>query len=143
VVSDGALELTEEDLALLEEYSEVLRPILARHGTVRGLRDWLLSLKDITAINQRELANAQTRGALIPRDFVKTHFFGALEELSRNILKDSSKKIVRLMYAAAKAGESLEVAERTVRDILSAQLNRIKTRTARSVRNDSSSGSHE
>lgn len=123
---------TPEDL---ERLAETLRPLLERFGTERGFRDWLLGLKDIEAIREKRLGNEETEGLLIPRDFVKTHIFGAIEGTNRRLLSDTPKTLCREIYALAKTGRPLEEAERMARALLGKQLDSVKTKVAKGLRN--------
>lgn len=132
---------TPEDIT---ELGLLLRPLVARFGTERGFRDWLLSLKDIETITGKQLENARTQGFLIPRDFVKTHVFGAIEGTNRRLLSDTPKTLCRELYALAKSGAPLEDAERMARKLLGKQLETVKSRVVRALRNaGSDNGSSE
>lgn len=123
---------TAEDL---EHLAEVLRPLLDRFGTERGFRDWLLGLKDIEAIREKRLGNEETEGLLIPRDFVKTHIFGAIEGTNRRLLSDTPKTLCREIYALAKTGRPLEEAEGMARRLLGKQLESVKSKVSKALRN--------
>lgn len=71
---------------------------------------------------------------MISRDFVRTHLFGLLEELSRRLLADASRTIARRLYSAAQAGVSIEEAEATVRSILEQNLQRVRDQAKRRLR---------
>lgn len=96
--------------------------------------DELKALKLQEDIREKRLKNEQTEGALIAREFVKTHLFGLLEELSRRILADGSRTIARKLYTAARSGVPLEEAEAMVRDILSQHLKKARDLAKRRIR---------
>lgn len=121
----------------LDAYASVLRPIIARFGTRRNFRDWLLSLKDIEVIREKTLANEETEGRLISRELVRTHVIGAIEAGNRRLLNDSPKTIARRLYAAAKSGVAVEEAEQTVREIIGSHLEPVKRAAAKQLRGES------
>jgi hypothetical protein len=111
----------------------VLRPIVNRHGTRRGFKDWLGALKDLEDIRKKRLDNEETEGRLISRELVKTHVFGAIEGANRRLLGDFPKTITRLLYASANAKESIEVAEEKVRSAVTQILKPVKATATRVV----------
>ncbi|HEX2871403.1 MAG TPA: hypothetical protein VHP33_09110 [Polyangiaceae bacterium] len=78
-----------------------------------------------------ELANAQTRGALISRELVSTHVFGALEFLHKRLLGDAAKMIANKVFHSTLAKGTLEEAQRSARDELSKQLRAAKAQIIR------------
>jgi hypothetical protein len=130
---DAVEEQSAEDL---EQIASMLAPLLARFGTVRNLRDWLIALKDLELIRKTRLDNEETEGRLIPRELVKTHVFGAIEAANRRLLGDSPKTIARRVYAMAKSGAELESAEATVREIIGSQLHPVKIKASRVLREE-------
>lgn len=118
----------------LEQLAEALRPLVARFGVERGFRDWLLGLKDIETITGKRLENAQTKGLLVPRDFVKTHVFGAIEGTNHRLLSDTPKTLCRELYALAKTNRPLEEAEQFARKLLGRQLESVKSRVVKALR---------
>lgn len=83
-----------------------------------------------------ELANAQTRGALIARELVRTHVFGALEATNKRLLGDAAKAIASKVFNATRAKGTLEDAVRLVREEISKQLRTTKDRVTRVLRRD-------
>lgn len=118
----------------LDAYADLLGPIIEKFGTARGFADWLKASKDIEAIRARQLENEEAEGRLISRDFVKTHVLGLVEACWRRLLQDATKTIARRIYAAAKSAQPVEEAERIVAEILSANLEPLKTTAAKLVR---------
>lgn len=112
-----------------------LRDILERFGTKTAFKDWLVAVKTIADIREKELKSDETEGRLIDRELVKTHVFGAIEAGNRRLLGDSPKTIARRLYALAKSGAPVEEAEKVVREIISSQLKPVKTTAARVLRN--------
>lgn len=112
-----------------------LAQIVERFGTKTGFKDWLNARKTIADIREKELKSDETEGRLIERELVKTHVFGAIDAGNRRLLGDSPKTIARRLYALAKSGAPLEEAETVVREIISKQLQPVKTTAARVLRN--------
>lgn len=112
-----------------------LDELVEMFGTATAFKDWLDARKKIADIREKDLKNEETQGRLIDREFVKTHVFGAIEAGNRRLLSDSPKTIARRLYALAKAGSSIEEAEKIVREIISSQLKPVATTAARVLRN--------
>jgi hypothetical protein len=118
-----------------ESYADLtLRELIDRHGTVTGLGDWLDARKTIAEIHGKELKNAELEGQLISRELVKIHVFGAIESANRRLLADASKTIAQTLYPMARRSESVEDAEKVVRDIISKILSPVKATAARVLR---------
>ena len=121
-----------EDLA---ELASILSPLTERFGTEPAFKEWLDALKKIEEIREKRLKNEALEGELISRELVKTHVFGAIESSNRRLLSDTPKTIARRLYAAAKADEPVEEAEKVVRELISSQLRPVKDTAARVLRN--------
>lgn len=119
----------------LEEMAEILRPLLARFGTATVFKDWLDALKKIVDIREKDLKNDEFRGRLISRELVEAHVFGAIEGTFRKLLSDSTKTIARRVFASAKSGQTIQEAEAIVHDIVSTQLQQLKAKTEKALRN--------
>lgn len=124
------------DAAELEELHAHLAPLLARFGTSTAFKDYLAALKTIVEIREKDLKNAEARGRLISRDLVAVHVFGYLEATSRRLLTESVSTIARRCFADAKAGRTVQEAERTVHDIISTQLKTQKQRVSKAFRSE-------
>lgn len=130
---------TPEDL---EELAETLRPLVARFGTERGFRDWLLGLKGIEDIDSKRLDTAIKRGAVYPRDFVHTHILGLINGAYLRMLGDTPKTLCREIFALAKTGRPLEEAERVTRKLIGKQLDSVKTRVDKAIQNAGLAGNN-
>jgi cell division protein FtsB len=119
----------------IEQYGDLtLRQISARFGSITAHGKWLDMRKTQVDIKEKELKNGELEGKLIPREFVKTHVFGAIERMNKQLLQDASKTIARRLYGMAKSGETLENAETVVRELLSSNLRPAKEAAARALR---------
>lgn len=123
-----------DSLGELEEIRALLKPLTDRFGTSRHFRDWLLSLKDIEVILEKHLGNEEAQGRLIARELVRAHVFGALNAMARRLLQDAPKTIARRLAAHFKANGTVEDAERMVRENLSSQIEPVKAKAARTLR---------
>ena len=112
-----------------------LEELVHRHGTVRPFADWLAALKKIEDIREKRLSNEETEGRLIERELVKTHVFGAIDGMSKRLLTDAPKTVARKLFAAAKAGGSIEEAETSVREVVASLLRPVKATAARVLKN--------
>lgn len=126
-----------DPLSALSRYGNLtLNELVERHGTERGLVDWLDALKKIEDIRKANLANEETEERLIERELVSTHVFGALEALNRRLLVDSPRTIASRLYAACRSGDPIEDAEKLIRELLSAQLKPAVASATRALRGD-------
>jgi len=110
----------------LEALADALRPLVERFGTSTGFAAWLESLKRIEDIREKRLKNEEAERTLIQYGPVKQLAFGYIDASQRRVLRDASRTIARRVYAMAKSGESVEEAERTVREILGSTLKPVK-----------------
>lgn len=125
-----------EDVEGFEDLT--LREIVTRYGSMSVHSDWLDMRRKQTQIREREIKNYELEGKLIPRDAVRTHVFGAIDQTFRRLLQDFPKTMARRVYAMAKAGEPVEKAEDLARDALASQLKPMKEQAARALRSASS-----
>lgn len=112
-----------------------LRVIVDEFGTIKKFREATTARKEIAAAHAQEIKNKERLGQLIERDFVETYVFGLLEELSRRLLSDAPRTIVRSIYALAKANVGIEQAELDVKGQISANLKRAQEQMTRRLRN--------
>src|ERR1043166_1063323 len=124
-----------KDAENIDEVDELTLAEIARQfGSVRAHIDWLDARKKTVDIKAKELANAELEGKLVPREWVMTHVFGALERMQKQLLQDAPKTIARRLYAMAKSGGSTEEAEKVVREIVSLNLRPAKETAMRAAR---------
>lgn len=121
-----------ESMGLLGKLT--LDEIGERFGGLKAFDVWQKRAKVKEEIREKRLKNEETEGSVISRDFVRTHLFGLLEELSRRLLSDASRTIARRLYSAAQSGVSIEEAEQTVRSILEQNLQRARDQAKRRLK---------
>ena len=120
---------------ITEELQDLtIRRIIELHGSVRSFRDWLDAMNRIENMRKTRLDNDESEGRLIDRELVKAAVFGAIESAHRRLLQDTPKTAVARIYAAAKAGQPPEDAEKILRELITAQLKPLKSKAARSLR---------
>lgn len=119
----------------LEELAQTLRPLVRRFGTETAFAKWLDQLKKIEDIREKRLKNEETVGTLVQRDAVKQFGFAYIDAAQKLLLRDAARTIAMRLYAMAKAGEPMEEAERTARDILGSNLRPLRATFEKALRN--------
>lgn len=119
----------------IDQYGHMsLHDIAQRFGSMTAHADWLDMRKTQVDIREKEIKTGALEGKLVPRDWVMTHVFGALERAFKQLLQDAPKTIARRIYGMAKAGASTEEAEKVLREIISSNLRPAKETAARAAR---------
>ena len=113
--------------------SLTLAEIIARHGTIRELKDLLEARAKMAAIQERELGMSETRAELVDRNLVRLHVIGAFDAGHRRLLSDAVETLARQLYAACKSGQSLEEGKRVAREVISSQLELAKLQAAKAL----------
>jgi len=108
-----------------------LRQILAEFGTAESFSRWLSARKTLEEIREKQTKNAENERRLIPRDMVRNHIFGSIEDSNLRLLTDAPRTIARRVYGLAKSKTPVEEAEALVRDLISAQLKTVKATAVR------------
>lgn len=111
-----------------------IRQVVAKFGTVTAFKDWLVCLRKIEDVCEKNLRNAEKNGNLISANLVRTHIMGAIEFGNQRLLTDSPKTLARMLYAAAKSGVPIEEAELMVRENISSHLRPVQETAARLLR---------
>lgn len=125
---------TDEDL---ETLARILRPLVARYGTGRGFRDWLISLKDIETISAKRLDTALKRDLYVPREGMEMHVLGLIKGANHRLLTDTPRTLCRELYSLANSGAPIEEAETATRKIIGKQLESLRDKTSAAIRNGS------
>jgi hypothetical protein len=120
----------------IESYSDLsIRQISERFGTFKRFADQVDALKKVVEIRKIQLANEEVEGTLISRDLVQTQVMAYLNALSLRLLKDSARTIVRRVYALSRSDTGMEEAEEVVREIIGSQIQPVKDKASRVLRN--------
>ncbi len=120
---------------ITEELADLtIRRIVELHGTNRAFKDWLDAMNRIENMRKTRLDNDESEGRLVDRDLVKQSVFGAIDSAHIRLLQDTPKTAIARIYAAAKAGQPPEDAEKILRDLISAQLKPLKAKASAYLR---------
>jgi hypothetical protein len=111
-----------------------IREVVQKFGTVTAFKDWLMALKAIEGVREKNLRNAETEGRLISRDLVQTHVMGAIEACNKRLLRDAPKTIASRVFAVVRGGRTVEEGEQLVREAISKHLRPVKVTAARVLR---------
>ena len=118
--------------AALEEYMDwTLRDLVARFGTDDNFKRWADAAKVLADIRLKDLKADEMKGKLIPRELVKTHIFGALENSHLRLLSDLPKTLSQRLRAHFKSGGTIEKGEELGRELIGSQLKSLKATAIR------------
>lgn len=119
----------------LDDLGRLTQPLLDRFKSAPAAREWAKfeNIRETTL--GRKLANAQARGAVFPREWVRVHLIGLVDGMTNRLIADTPKTLCRQMYAMARAGTPVEEAELMTRKLLSKQLAGVKSKIEKLVRN--------
>ena len=109
--------LTLEEVAVMP-----IEELVRRFDLIDNLKSWLDAAKKAADTRSVDLRNREAEGTVIERELVRVHVFGAWDASHVRLLGDAPKTITRRVYAMAKAGEPIEAAEKTVRELIGSQL---------------------
>lgn len=112
-----------------------LREVIQRFGTDAAFCDWLKATKEIEAIEEKRLKNAQTRGELVSRNLVKIGVIEPIDTAHIKLLTDGAKTIARRSTAMHGAGRTVEDIEKFVAEQMTSFIRPIKSRVAKALRN--------
>lgn len=113
--------------------SLTLREIAEKHGTAPALKDYLDAIKSLLDIEKKDMANNESSGKLIGRDFVKTHVMGLIETSHSRLLNDAPKTIAALAMTAYQSGMSQEKVEEAVRKTIGSFLSGVKDKAKKNL----------
>lgn len=120
---------------LAEEILDLtVREVAERFGTDRRYLNWLDAYAKREQARKSRLANEETEGSLVDRNFVHQHVFAHVSALQHRLLTDAARTITARLFPLAKSGASLEQGEREVRDQISKHLKSLKARVARALK---------
>lgn len=105
-----------EDLAELEEWP--LRQLKEVYGTASGFFGWLKGLKELEAVQEKRIKNAQLSGRLISRDIVKAAIVDRIDGFFTQLLTDGATTIASRACEMVKAGEDPQAVRAMVEDQL-------------------------
>lgn len=118
----------------IEEMAELtLRELIDKFGTGTRFHDWLKSLKEIEAVNEKRIKNAQSRGRLISRALVETGVIDAFNSAHLRLLTDGAKAISAAVIAKHEAGISEQEIEVYVTDVVGSFIRPVKAKVERNL----------
>ncbi|MHA1839308.1 MAG: hypothetical protein ACTSYO_05030, partial [Candidatus Ranarchaeia archaeon] len=118
--------------AALEEYMDwPLRDLVARFGTDESFKRWVDAAKVLADIRLKDLKADEMMGKMIPRELVKTHIFGAIENSNLRLLSDLPKTLSQRLQAHFKSGGTTEEGEELGRELIGSQLKSLKSMAIR------------
>lgn len=120
--------------AMVDVANLTLREIEERFDGRERFDAWLRSLKTTEEVREKRLKNEETDGSLISREFVKTHVFGLLEEMTQRLLGELPQTMAKTVRSHEAAGVELEISEREIRATVGKALDAAKTKIARKLR---------
>lgn len=113
--------------AQIEKFVDMtLREIITLFGSDYAFTDWLKATKDIEAIEEKRLKNAQTRGELIHRDLVKRGVIEPIDSVFVNLLSDGARTLATRVPVLSKSGETAIEIENYISDYMGKFINRAK-----------------
>jgi len=112
-----------------------LRELINKFGTAERFKVWLQARKSLVDIGAKEIANAEKRGKLIPRDFVEAHIIGNFNRVHINLMTDAAQTIARRLVGDIKAGASVEDCETFVSEQISRHVREAKATVERVLAN--------
>lgn len=112
-----------------------LQELIERYGTEAKFRDFLDARKRIGEIIEKDLKNEETQGRLIEREFVRTHVLSLIDSAFTRLLRDTATNIARTLQTMVRLGESNEVIEKRVCELIGEQINDLKADAVRALNN--------
>lgn len=110
-----------------------LRELIEKFGTSTRFHDWLKALKEIEAVNEKRIKNAQSRGRLISRALVETGVIDAFNSAHLRLLTDGAKAITAAVVAKHQAGVTEQEIEVYVTDVVGSFIRPVKAKVERNL----------
>lgn len=132
-----------EDEGSLEDLADLgllVQPLLDRFKSAAAAREWAKFQSILETTAGRKLANAQARGEVIPREFVRSNVIGLIDGVTSRLLSDTPKTLCRQLYSLARSGAPVEDAEKMIRQLLGKQLAGLKARAEKALLHGIDSG---
>lgn len=110
-----------------------LRELIEKFGTATRFHDWLKALKEIEAVNEKRIKNAQSRGRLISRSLVETGVIDPFNSAHIRLLTDGAKAITTAVLAKHQAGVEEQEIEKYVTDVVGSFIRPVKNKIERNL----------
>ena len=119
----------------IEAFADMtLRELIRRFGTDVAFLDWLKATKEIEAINEKRLKNAQTKGSLVSRALVQNGVIDVFNSAHLRLLKDGAKSIAAGAISKHASGAEPAAIEAYVSDILGSFIKPVKNKISRALK---------
>lgn len=120
----------------IEIYADyTLREIYEKFGTLPRFKDWLGAMKDISAIQEKQLKAEQVKGNLVHRDIVHRFITDPINAAHMKLLRDGSQTISVRASAMCEAGASQIEIKKLVEDTISSFIKPVKSQVSRALNN--------
>lgn len=110
-----------------------LRELIDKFGTEYRFLDWLKSLKEIEAVNEKRIKNAQSRKQLVSRALVETAVLDPIDGVFVKLLTDAVTTISSRAVAIVKADGTDSEVRAMVEDQLGSFIRPVKDRMRRAI----------
>lgn len=114
--------------------AEGVQEMAAEGWPVDGYETFVDLNKKQAETERIELQNAQTRGELVPRAFVESNMFDALDALCGRFLSDMPETLVREVTSRSEAGATTEDLVKFVIGLMGTQIQQLKEHVVRATR---------
>lgn len=110
-----------------------LRELIEKFGTGYRFLDWLKALKEIEAVNEKRIKNAQSMGKLISRQVVEVGVIDQFNAAHVRLMTDGAKAITAAVLAKHQAGIGEQDIEAYVSDVVGSFIRPVKSKIERSL----------
>jgi hypothetical protein len=118
----------------IEELADLsLRELIDKFGTGYRFLDWLKALKEIEAVNEKRIKNAQSKGKLISRQLVEVGIVDPFNSAHVRLMTDGAKAITAAVLAKHQAGVSPPEIEAYVSDVVGSFIRPVKSKIERNL----------
>lgn len=131
---DGEPSHYTKDDAIAKYLDWTLRELVDNFGTDEQFCRWLSARKTIEDIRLKEVQTDEKLNSVISRDLVRTHLFGAIENININLLTDASGTIAERGHSLVKTGGTVGDLEKLIKVIMSKQLKGLKSTAQRALK---------
>lgn len=110
-----------------------IREAVEKFGTGYRMLDWLRALKEIEAVNEKRIKNAQSMGRLIARRLVEVGVIDPFNSAHVRLMTDGAKAVTAAVLAKHQAGVSEQEIEAYVSDVIGSFIRPVKSKVERNL----------
>jgi len=110
-----------------------LRELIDKFGTGLRFLDWLKALKEIEAVNEKRIKNAQSMGKLVSRRLVETGVVDPFNSAHVRLMTDGAKAITSAVLSKHQAGVTSQEIESYVADVVGSFIRPVKSKIERNL----------